>query len=83
MAYRKISNDAKRAAVRLYERGLLNLVNILDCCGFSRRSWFRVLKLWRETGDVINHPTGIPREEMEFSLICMRSFIRLLLMNYN
>lgn len=51
--YRFISLDVKIAAIRLYERGLLDLEDILDCCGFSRRTWFRVLKLWRQTGDVV------------------------------
>jgi transposase len=55
--YRKISRDVKIAAIRLYERELLALYDILDCCGFSERTWFRILKLWRETGDVVppNH----------------------------
>jgi len=53
MGYRKISHDVKIATVRLYECGLLELNDILDCCGFSHRTWYRVLKLWRETGDVI------------------------------
>ncbi|KAG2031251.1 hypothetical protein BDR03DRAFT_928220 [Suillus americanus] len=44
----------KLAAIRLYERELLGLPDILDCCGFSERTWFRILKLWRETGDVVN-----------------------------
>ena len=59
MAYRKISHDVKLAAIRLYERRLLRLQEILDCCSISKRTWFRILKLWRETGDVVNHPTGI------------------------
>jgi transposase len=52
MGFRIISRDVKRAAIRLYERELLELEEIQDCCGFSRRTWYRVLKLWRETGDV-------------------------------
>jgi transposase len=52
--FRKIGRDVKIAAIRLYERELLSLDNILDCCGFSERTWYRILKLWRETGDVIN-----------------------------
>jgi len=51
--YRKISRDVKVAAVRLYERQLLSLDDILDSCGFSERTWYRVLKLWRHTGDVV------------------------------
>ena len=54
MGFRKISRDIKVAAVRLYERQLLSLDDILDCCGFSERTFYRILKLWRETGDVIN-----------------------------
>ena len=26
-----------------------------SCCGVSESTWYRVLKLWRETGDVVNH----------------------------
>ena len=59
MGYRFISRDVKIAAVRLYERGLLDLEEILDCCGFARRTWFRVLKLWRETGDVVPQSQSI------------------------
>ncbi|KAG2353853.1 hypothetical protein BDR07DRAFT_1366657 [Suillus spraguei] len=55
MGFRKISRDVKLAAIRLHERDLLSLRNILDSCGFSERTWFRILKLWRETGDVVNH----------------------------
>ncbi|KAG2354113.1 hypothetical protein BDR07DRAFT_1430826 [Suillus spraguei] len=40
MGFRKISRDPP---------------NILDSCGFSERTWFRILKLWRETGDIMNH----------------------------
>jgi transposase len=53
MGYRVIARDVKIAAVRLYERELLDLEDILDCCGFSRRTWFRIWGLWRETGDVV------------------------------
>jgi transposase len=38
--------------VRLYETGLLDLQTILDCVGFSKRTFYRILKLWRETGCV-------------------------------
>ncbi|KIK98280.1 hypothetical protein PAXRUDRAFT_31282 [Paxillus rubicundulus Ve08.2h10] len=60
MAYHKISDDVKQAAIHLLEHNLLDLRNILDCCGFSKWMWCQVLRLWRETGDVMNHPTGIP-----------------------
>jgi transposase len=54
MGNRHISRGVKLAALRLYERDLLSLQTILECCDFSIRTWFRVQKLWRETGDVIN-----------------------------
>ncbi|KIK73037.1 hypothetical protein PAXRUDRAFT_796438 [Paxillus rubicundulus Ve08.2h10] len=61
MAFHKISDDVKRAAIRLHERGLLNLQDILDCCGFSARTWYRTWKLWNETGDVAAHPNPFNR----------------------
>lgn len=45
-AYCKISDDVKRAAIRLFEHNLLK--NILDCCKVSEWTWYQ------------NHPTGIP-----------------------
>jgi transposase len=54
MGHRKISRDVKIAAIRLYERHLLPLNSILDCCGLSERTFYRILKLWRQTGDVNN-----------------------------
>lgn len=53
MGNRKISRDLKVAAVKMYERDLLPLCDILDCVGFSRATFFRILHLWRETGDVV------------------------------
>ncbi|KAF9473463.1 hypothetical protein BDN70DRAFT_817158 [Pholiota conissans] len=59
MVFRIINRQVKIAAIRLYERDLLDLDDILDCCGFSRRTWFRILKLWRETGDVVPEARSI------------------------
>jgi transposase len=56
---RKISRDVKIAAVKLYECHLLDVDDILDCCNFSRRTWFQILKLWRETGDVVSEAQSI------------------------
>ncbi|KAF8159926.1 hypothetical protein B0H34DRAFT_782497 [Crassisporium funariophilum] len=53
-----ISRDVKIAAIRLYEQELLDPEDIWDCCGFARRTWHWVLKLWRETGDVVPHRNG-------------------------
>lgn len=59
MPYRKISQDLKLAAINLYQRGLISLDDILDCVGFSERTFYRVLSLWRETGDIIKHTHGL------------------------
>jgi transposase len=56
MVYRAIHRDVKIAALQLAERQLLPLNDILLCCGFSRSTYYRIMKLWRETGDVINEP---------------------------
>nr|GAT45666.1 predicted protein [Mycena chlorophos] len=53
MPYRVISRDVKMAAIRLFERGCLDLQTILDCVGFSESTFYRILKLWRATGDVV------------------------------
>jgi transposase len=53
MVFCKISRDVKIAAIKLFEHDLLELHDILHCCGFSERTWYHILKLWRETGDVI------------------------------
>ncbi|KAF8833709.1 hypothetical protein BDN67DRAFT_1053636, partial [Paxillus ammoniavirescens] len=58
--YRKISRDVKITAINLYERNLLNLEQILDCVGFSERTFYRILQIWRETGDVVQHTHGTP-----------------------
>ncbi|KII82766.1 hypothetical protein PLICRDRAFT_666830 [Plicaturopsis crispa FD-325 SS-3] len=55
MPFRKISRDVKLAAIKLYENDLLHLPDILNCCGFSERTWYRILNLWRTTGDVVGH----------------------------
>jgi transposase len=58
--YHSISRDVKIAAIKLYERSLLDLDDILDCCGFSCSTWFRILKLWNTTGDVISYNKSLP-----------------------
>lgn len=80
MAYQKISHNVKLTAIRLYECQLLRLQEILDCCSISKRTWFHILKLWRETGDVVNHPTGIHArarqldcEDLDYLLQLIRS----------
>ncbi|KAG2360598.1 hypothetical protein BDR07DRAFT_138444 [Suillus spraguei] len=41
------------AAVNLHEHQHLALEDILACVGFSESSFWRTLKLWHETGDVV------------------------------
>ncbi|KAJ8580460.1 hypothetical protein M405DRAFT_753231, partial [Rhizopogon salebrosus TDB-379] len=52
--YRKINRDVKLAAIHLHEHQLLSLENILACVRFSESMFWRILKLWRETGDVVS-----------------------------
>lgn len=59
--FRKISRDVKIAALNLHENGLLPLKDILACVGFSEGTFYRTLRLWRETGDVVTHRHGDPR----------------------
>ncbi|KAK6981405.1 hypothetical protein R3P38DRAFT_3234170 [Favolaschia claudopus] len=59
MGNRSISRDVKIAALNLYEKGHLPLKSILACVGFSRSTFFRVLKLWKTTGDV-ERPQNCP-----------------------
>ncbi len=57
MGYHFIYRQAKIAAIWLCECDLLNQEDILDICGFSRHTWFRILKIWNQTGDVVHKPT--------------------------
>ena len=78
MVMRRISH-VKLAAIRLYYTQILTLQQILDACGFSRRTFFRILKLWRETGDVVKArllTRGMPRllhcEDIQYLLRLIR-----------
>jgi len=53
MGYHHISRDVKIAAIRLYEHNLLDLDDILHSCGFSMSTFYCILKVWHETGDVV------------------------------
>ncbi|KAF8467535.1 hypothetical protein DFH94DRAFT_612065, partial [Russula ochroleuca] len=59
MPYRKISRDVKLAAIRLHERALLPLSDIIDCLKITCATFYRILHLWRTTGDVIKRTFGI------------------------
>ena len=50
--------DLKLAVIRLYEREILPLWDIFDIMHLSRRTFFHILKLWCETGDIVTHKYG-------------------------
>ena len=50
-----ISRDLKLAVVRLHEGDLLALPDILNSCNISRATFYRIWKLWQETGDIVSH----------------------------
>jgi transposase len=59
MPYHFIPRAVKISAMKLYERDLLRLDTILDVMEMSRSTFFRVQKLWHETGDVVSHKTSL------------------------
>jgi transposase len=60
--YHRLSRDLKLAAVRLWEGNLLALPDILNSCNFSRATFYRIMKLWQETGDVVSHRNASHRQ---------------------
>jgi len=77
MGFRHISCDVKIAAIWLHKQDLLELDNILQCCGFSARTFYHILKLWRKTGDVVNpeesvsgHIRILDHEDVQY-LLCL------------
>ncbi|KAF8173628.1 hypothetical protein BJ912DRAFT_800640, partial [Pholiota molesta] len=72
MPYRSISRNVKVAAIRLYERHILSLYDILDCCRMSKRTFYRILKLWRTTGDVVRPQTTLQgrNRKLDYDDIC-------------
>ncbi|KAG1786704.1 uncharacterized protein HD556DRAFT_1247928 [Suillus plorans] len=40
----------KLATVNLYDNGILSLEQILECVGFSKRTFWQILRPWRENG---------------------------------
>ncbi|KAH9986221.1 hypothetical protein BJV77DRAFT_1061838 [Russula vinacea] len=59
MPYRKILRDVKLAAIRLHRRAHLPLADILDCLQISESTFYRILQLWKTTGDVVRPTFGI------------------------
>lgn len=52
MPYRKIDTGVKIAAYRLYDQGQLRLSTILRCCEISESTFYRMKKLYEETGNI-------------------------------
>ena len=77
MGNRKISQDLKFAAIKLFDRGLLPLEDILDCVGFSRATFYRILKLWRETGDVVRRRRSYTGRKKRLNIDDLHYLLRL------
>lgn len=80
MGNRRISADVKICAMQLYERGLLTINDIIDCVGFSCSTFFCVLKLYQETGHIVNDPSlsrGRPRILHHDNITYLLQLIRL------
>jgi transposase len=77
MPFRKISHDVKLAAVKLHEQNILSLEQILDCVSLSQSTFWRMLKLWRETGDVVQHNYGPPGRPHVLTLDDVNYLLRL------
>lgn len=79
MVYRRIDDQVKLAALRLWDRGLLPLPEILSVVDFSERTFRRMRKLWRETGRVSKPPSnlrGRPRLLHQDDLTYLLTLIR-------
>jgi transposase len=79
MGNRRISNDVKLAALKLFFHGQLALSDILDAVGFSRSTFFRVLNIWNETGQVSRErsylrgrPRLLHREDVKYLLTLVK-----------
>ena len=75
MVNRTISHDVKLAAIQLYEHDILPLSDILAYVDFSKQTFYQILWLWHETGDVVKphktrlgHKCLIECEDLEFLL---------------
>jgi transposase len=64
MGYVHIPPEVKLIAIKLYMADAMSLRDILDCCGFSKRTFRRTWKRFHETGSVEHLPCttrGRPR----------------------
>ncbi|KIK78849.1 hypothetical protein PAXRUDRAFT_36557 [Paxillus rubicundulus Ve08.2h10] len=80
MGNHRISQDVKLAAIRLHEHGPLHLQDILECCNFSECTFYHILKLWHDTGDVVTHnqsfhgrPHLLDHDDLDYVLNLMQS----------
>jgi transposase len=53
MGFCHISHDVKLAAIQLHELNLLPLEYILQSVGFSESTFYQILRLWQDMGDVV------------------------------
>ncbi|KAI6118047.1 hypothetical protein F5141DRAFT_1000381 [Pisolithus sp. B1] len=53
MVFCAISCDVKLAAIHLYEHSLVDFLDILEVCDMSSHTFYQILKLWQEMGDVV------------------------------
>ena len=58
MPFRKISSDVKVAAINLHDTGIFAVENLCHLVGFSVQTFWRIHRLWVETGDVVTHNYG-------------------------
>jgi transposase len=58
MPFRKISRDVKIAAINLYDINIFTVEDLCHIVGFSQRTFWRIRRLWTDTGDVVTHKYG-------------------------
>jgi transposase len=80
MGFRHISRDVKLAAIRLHELNLLPLEDILRSVGFSESTFYRILRLWEDTGDVVKplktrlgRPRLLDHDDIQYLLTLVRN----------
>ena len=56
--FHKISHNMKIAVLNLHKNGILPLPDILASVGFSKSTFYCVLQLWQDTGNVVSHQHG-------------------------
>lgn len=73
MPYRHIEPGIKEAAMKTYKRGLLPLEDILDVLTISRRTFYRIQRLYNETGHITKpknpmqcRPRTLIRDDLDY-----------------